>query len=245
MFAPVAFAGAPDEDRHNDIPPMILDRSVIIELDRKLPDEVVKDFDSIVVEERCNAMHDRIARWSASVGDIHILPQVPEGIRDRARDIWRPLLQIAELAGAHDEPWSGAWPQAARLNCETKCAKQKVDDDESSLGKRLLRDIRAVFEKDGRETSSGDAYLKSTELVDLLIFNEEWEWDAKEYGQPVMNAIKLARYLKIFGIKSRTLARSDDAGDKRPKVYYQSQFEGSWERYLSGDSGEDEDEEDD
>jgi hypothetical protein len=219
VFAPVAFAGTPAEDRHNDVPPMILDRSVIIEMNRKLPDEVVEDFDSIVAEHRGGELQRHIRNWSKSI-DVDTLPMVPDGIRDRQRDIWRPLLQVAELAGDHDVRYEGAWPEAARITCATKCEVQTLDDDESSMGKRLLLDIRSVFTEWGNETRSGDAFMKTLEVLYYLQHNEEWDWNAKEYGQPILNAHKLAKYLKVFGIAPHTVARCDDPDGKRSRSRY-------------------------
>jgi hypothetical protein len=223
---------------------MILDRAAIISMNRKLPDEVVKDFDSIVVGYIGTDLHDRLQHWSINMVDetLTSLPKVPDGLRDRQRDIWRPLLTVAELACEDPgEPWQGAWPEAARMTCEAKCEAQTVDDDESSLGKRLLRDIRSVFDEWGTETASGDGFVKTLDLVDYLKLNDEFEWNEKEYGQDKLNASKLARYLKTFQIKSRTIAREDDPNGKRPKVFYESQFHDVWTRYLSGEDGEDQD----
>ena len=60
-------------------------------------------------------------------------PDMP--VEDRAADTWEPLIAIADLAG-------GDWPARAR---KAAIALTAEDDTDTTLGARLLADLRDVF----------------------------------------------------------------------------------------------------
>lgn len=60
-------------------------------------------------------------------------PDMP--VEDRAADTWEPLIAVAELAG-------GDWPARAR---KAALALRAEDDTDTTVGARLLGDLRDVF----------------------------------------------------------------------------------------------------
>jgi hypothetical protein len=64
---------------------------------------------------------------------------MPDGVTDRAADVWEPLLAIADAAGED-------WPKLAREACTELVTAAKTTDS-GSLGVRLLADLRAVFRR--------------------------------------------------------------------------------------------------
>ncbi len=136
---------------------------------------------------------------------------MPQGVEDRAADIWEPLLAIADLAG-------GPWPAEARSAAvEITAAVQKV---EPSLGERLLADIRTVYE------SADVERLGSQELCNLLHEDETAPW-GDLWGKP-LDPRGLAKRLDRYGIKPHQLRIDDD----RPQGYTLEDFRDAWFRYL-------------
>ena len=65
----------------------------------------------------------------------------------RAEDVWEPLIAVADLAG-------GDWPARAR---KAAAALTAEDDTDTTLGARLLADLRDVF--GGADTMHGETIL--------------------------------------------------------------------------------------
>ena len=103
-------------------------------------------------------------------------------VEDRAADTWEPLIAVADLAG-------GDWPARARKAAIVLTAE---DDTDTTLGARLLADLRDVF---------GDAdRLHGETILDALHKISEAPW-GDYFGRPV-NARDLAKLLKPYGVAS-------------------------------------------
>lgn len=209
-FCVKALAGI-DSGRH--IPDTIVDRSIVIRLQRRAPDEEVVRYRrrDVLVEAQVLA-----SRLDATLQGFTFTewPEVPATLSDRAQDIWEPLLVIAEAAG-------GEWPQEAREAAESIYGTPDPADD--SLGVRLLADIRTVMKTDRITTS---------ELIDALTDLDEAPWaDLYSGGGKDNKPIKprkLAELLKAFGIASHSIRTADGT----PKGFMITDFEGAWRRYL-------------
>src|SRR5262249_42948402 len=94
-------------------------------------------------------------------------PTIPEALNDRAADNWRPLLGIAELAGAE-------WLKRAR---EAACVLSGDGHDVASVNVELLRDIRTAF--------GDDAVIRSADLVAALAADPERPWAEYSRGKPI------------------------------------------------------------
>ncbi|MFJ2719149.1 tyrosine-type recombinase/integrase [Streptomyces sp. NPDC087437] len=63
-----------------------------------------------------------------------VVDTLGQGVTDRPADVWEPLLAVADAAGGH-------WPARARAAC-LELISAAHDNDEASLGVRLLTDLR-------------------------------------------------------------------------------------------------------
>jgi hypothetical protein len=160
VFCPVALAGI------GNLPDTLSDRSLVIVMRRRQPQEVVAKFRYRVVRPLSEAMRDKVAQWAGDHIDAleGAIPAMPDGLSDRAEDCWEPLLAIADEAG-------GDWPKRARDAAVEMYAVQQGRD--TSQGVRLLADLRAIFVDPKRAEPDS---LPSAVLIEALIAQEESPW---------------------------------------------------------------------
>jgi putative DNA primase/helicase len=197
------------------------DRSIEIPLQRKLPGERTERLRHADPETFHN-LASRCVRWVMDhAEEIRAArPVMPDGLHDRARDNWEPLLAIAELAG-------GEWPKQAR---EAALALSgAVDAENDNIRVQLLSDIRDVF-KDRRADR-----LSSEDLTSSLISLDDRPWADYSRGKPLTMA-KLARLLRPFGVVSGSVRLADA---RTPKGYLREQFTDAFRRYLASPSATD------
>ena len=197
-----------------DLPDTIADRSITIRLQRKRPDEEVARFRIRYHVPAGRKIGERIAQVMEYHRDVlaGATPPIPDGLADRAVDVWEPLLAVADLAG-------GAWPERARLAASVLSGADSVTTEET-VSLRLLADIRDVWGDDDR--------LASAILADRLAALPEAPW-GDWYGK-ALSPHKLARMLTKYGIHSKTMLLPSG---ERLKGYERVSFEDSWGRYLS------------
>lgn len=195
-----------------NLPDTIKDRSIVIELRRKLPHEKVEKLrhrDSSVLEpyrqKLCRWTLDELERFSA------LQPQAVEGINDRAADNWEPLLAVAELAGED-------WPAHAR---KSAIALSGVSQEAPTIEVELLTDIRDLFEQ--KDLPS----LFTKELIEALCSDDEKPWATWNKGRP-MTASQLSKKLSPFKVKPEDVRR----GSLVKKGYKLSKLQDAFERYL-------------
>src|SRR5207249_2979823 len=184
-----------------NLPETLADRSIPITMRRKTPDEETQRirFDRLMRE--CEPIRQKAARWS----DDHIgvirdsEPDVPEALNDRAQDLWRPLLAIAEVVGKN---WTGKARNAALALSTGEAAT------DSSAGVLLLSDIQALFAD--RNTDR----LSSDEIVAALAGMEDRPWPEWKNGKP-MTKNQLARLLGRYHVTPQTIR----IGDQTAKGY--------------------------
>jgi Protein of unknown function (DUF3631) len=212
-YCAVALAGL------NDVPDTIMTRSVVIRMRRRAPDEHVEPWRMRVNEPEALKLADRLRDWAALVLPAvdGAWPHIPEGVEDRAADVWEPLLAVADAAG-------GTWPDQARVTAVTLVTDSKRTAP--SLGVTLLRDLRTVFTRAGVDRIATEA------LLDELHGLEESPW-AELRGKP-LDSRGLARLLSRYEVKSRPL-RIDG---KVVKGYDATDLTDPWSRYLRGVSEE-------
>jgi hypothetical protein len=215
-FAPCAIALI------GQLPGTLADRSVTIDLKRRLPGEAIEPF-RIDRTEHLDALSRRIVRWAHDnaerVGAAD--PPMPPGVYNRSADNWRALLAIADIA-------AGAWPERAR-----KAALQGVGvvDDDSWL-EVLLGDIRDVFTKLGVDE------IGSERLIAELIKIEARPW--AEYGrsEKPITQNKLARLLRPVTAPERIRVEVDDYGkETQVRGYKLAKLTEAFERYLPSSEG--------
>ena len=224
-WAPTAIAGI------GKPPPTIMDRSIPISLKRKLSVESVKP-----LRDRDGAdlvtLGRKVARFvSDNEATLRVIePQPPLAVdNDRAKDMWEPLLAIADVAG-------GDWPRRAREAGRALVRAAEEDDDDLKL--KLLGDIRELFltefpdgypEHEGRPDDG--PRLASATLVKKLLALEDRPYGALGKMQKPLTQHGLGRILRDFEIRPTTVRPIDSSA--RAKGYYLHQFEDVFARYLS------------
>jgi hypothetical protein len=211
-FSAVALAGL------DDLPETLMTRSVIIRMRRRAPNEELEAYRPRINGFEGEALRDELAAWVSSAASLldGAFPHLPEGVADRAADVWEPLLAVAEAAG-------GDWPERARVSCVSFVSAAQREAG-SGLGIRLLGDLRTIF---------GDRPVMFTDAV-LNLLNDDDEDSAvresgwSEYGGHGLTASQLAKMLGKFGIKPRQVR----SGDTTRKGYRREDLHDAWSRYL-------------
>lgn len=204
-FCVKALAGI-DSGRH--LPDTIVDRSILIRLQRRSPDEQLTRYRQRIASKEGKELASRLDAVLDGFAAPEEWPEMPTSLSDRATDIWEPLIVIADKAG-------GEWPDLAREAAESIFGTPDPADD--SLGVRLLSDIRSIMKSDRITTS---------DLLEGLTGLDEAPW-ADLYGKAI-TARKLADLLRPFGIASHNIRTDLGVG----KGYDLGDFASSWRRYL-------------
>lgn len=204
-FAPKVLAGI-DSSRWSST---IVDRAVRIELRRRRKSERVERWRHRLHYAEGEQVAEQLAAL-AELGETVSRVQVADidEIDDRAFDSWEALLQVAELAGA-------SWPGRARA-ATIALSSGRVEEDD--LGVLLLADVREVL-ADRQRISTAD-------LLDALLGLTESPW--REYGREGLTANRMARLLRPFGVRSRSIRIDDWSG----KGYDREDLLDAFERYL-------------
>ncbi len=168
-----------------ELPATLADRSVTLRMRRRARGEFIERLQL----HRLGEMEDlrsMAARWASDhLEDLRFHdPLIPDCItRDRARDNWRPLLAIADMAGQE-------WPRRARESASRLNASSKEDN---SHGITLLGDLRALFQR------RGEPSLRTEEILAYLHQMDDRPWPEWRERSP-LSARQLALLLHPFGI---------------------------------------------
>jgi putative DNA primase/helicase len=120
-----------------NLPDTLSDRSIVVPLQRKKPEDHVDRFRLDRVEQ-FDELRRKFARWTkdkhSALGDWD--GDAPRELHDRAADNWRPLLAIADVVG-------GNWPQAARqIAWPPKAFSKSFTRWTSDLGRNGVKESR-------------------------------------------------------------------------------------------------------
>ena len=191
----------------------LMDRSIILELRRKLPHESVdriRHAESGLFNDLCA----KLARFADDNSERVRLarPDLPPSLNDRAQDNWEPLLAIATVAG-------GEWYKIC------VAAALKLSGGESlslSIGTELLTDVQEIFERKLIDR------ISSTDLIKELCADDEKPWATFNKGFPIKPR-QIAGKLKGYGIHSKTIRIGTG---ETPKGYEVNQFKEAFSRYI-------------
>ena len=208
-FGPKAIAGIGTQAE------TIMDRSIIIELRRRRDDEPIMRLDE-TTPEVWTEMRSRLRRFADDNREQvkAARPILPDGLNDRERDNWRPLLAIAELAGAET---------AEAVANAAMAISGNSNKGEESAQVQLLKSVRGLFQ------ATGCARLGSKQVVELLKRDGQSIWPSFDHGKPVTER-QVATLLKNFKIEAK---RFRDDGGSQLRGYALEDFKESFERYLS------------
>jgi hypothetical protein len=191
------------------LPETLADRCVVIRMQRKMWDEEcdwVRNLDAATLVRKCARFVRDHAGAIASAR-----PEIPEGLNDRAGDIWEPLFALADLAG-------GDWPTKAR---EAAVALNTSAQESSSIG-TLLLDIFTVMALSQQER------MFSRDLVNGLNGRfRDRPWLEGLKGKPATERW-LSQQLRPYGMKPKTMR----IGEERTKGYVLEEFTDVFRRYV-------------
>lgn len=191
----------------------VMDRAIVLELRRKLPDETVMR----LRHAEGGLFEDLAAKLARLASDNRealraCRPHLPPQLNDRAQDNWEPLLAIAGIAG-------GEWPALAR---HAALHLSGSGEDGGTVGNELLADIREVFD------TKRVTRISTADLITELCADDEKSWATYNRGKPVTPK-QVAKRLKDYGIASKAIRMGLDVA----KGFEASQFSEAFSRYLS------------
>jgi putative DNA primase/helicase len=196
-------------------PSTILDRSIVIELRRRTPDEPITRLRQDQIDDELLPLRRQWRRWiddhAGRIGAAD--PDLPASLHDRAADCWRPLAAIADLAG-------GDWPVRARAAAGALSGGNVADDESVTVG--LLADVRTIY--DARDVD----ILTSEDLTAALVAMTDRPWADWSRGRPLSPA-RLARLIKPYDI----VPAVHRVGTRTARGYRRAQWLDAWTRYLS------------
>jgi hypothetical protein len=208
------------------LPLPIMARSVVIHMERNDGTRVPRQLEASEVDDPnsdLNLIYRQVFHWAKGV-TLDPNPEMPQQLRNRAADNWRPLLSIADSFGP-------VWGAAAR-DAAITFRRGYHDED---VGVTLLGDIRTIF-----NATRADR-VTSERLVELLCDADDAGWSEwrglKDDQQPRrLSQGQLAKILNPFDIRPRSIWPPRRQGERKSqKGYLRSQFEAAWRRYCSED----------
>jgi endogenous inhibitor of DNA gyrase (YacG/DUF329 family) len=214
VYAPVALAGIA-----GNMPDTITTRAITVHMQRRTEDEEVAEFWEEDVEAEAAPLRHSLAAWIDTVIPkiSRGRPPMPAGVRDRAAEIWRPLIAIADAAGGH-------WPDTARAACTHFVEIANADRSGGGIRLQLLSDLRDLF------TRRGTDRLPTTEILAALCELDEAPW-ADLDGKP-LDARRLAKELKPYGVLSQNVKQPNGSVPKGYRATGPGGLADAWNRYL-------------
>ncbi len=196
------------------LPDTLADRAIEVAMRRRTAGERVERLRQDRIEAECAQFRRQAARWAADhlTGLQDADPVVPVELHDRAADCWRPLLALADCAGAR-------WPALAR---ETAKALSGVTEDaDQPAAVLLLGDVRAIF--------GALEGLSSADVVTALKALDSRPWATWGKDNKGLTTNALARLLSPFEIHPTKIRFAPNP----LKGYTRRMFEDCWLRYLT------------
>lgn len=196
-------------------PETIEDRSIIIRLRRKLPNELKSKIRDVSNEAFLTLCRKCVRFAKDNIDQLREAnPIIPAELHDRAADNWTPLLAIADFAG-------NEWPEQAR---EIAIFLSGSKQDSISRGIELLQDIKNIFD------TKDIVRLYTHELLTALNQDEEAPWVTFNKGKPI-SPRQVGNILREYGIRSKNLRLPPY--NKPLKGYESDDFTEAFSRYLS------------
>jgi putative DNA primase/helicase len=189
----------------------LTDRSIPLRLRRKLRSESVDRLRN--GNELFDQLRAKLVRWCQDhADDVRAAdPDLPEGLHDRAQDNWRPLLQIADVAG--DE-----WPKRARLAAWSLSGET---GQAQGIGIELLSDVREFFDQRGVDRAF------TAQLVEALLSDPEKRWATHNNGMAITDR-QVSMLLAEYDIHSKQVR----IGPESKKGFKREWFLEAFARYL-------------
>jgi len=181
---------------HHDNFDTLRSRSIAVILEQKPADYFVDRYNPEIYEGRLEELSTRLQRWGQAswrrIESIAIDGLMPNGIANRAEEIWTVLFRIAEFVG-------GDWPQRVEAAALGFVLGEWGEDVIHGLSpaEELLTCVQATFTDDDEFLPTTTILERLRELPQQASMVEEW---ARVSERSAIMA--LARVLTMFGIQS-------------------------------------------
>jgi hypothetical protein len=181
VYSPVVLVGLAGA-----MPATITTRAITVHMRRKKRTDTAEEFRERIVQRDAEPLREALSNWIGGIAETlgEAEPTMPDGVANRSREIWEPLLAIADAAG-------GDWSHAARQACTYFV--QAAEQQPVTNGVRLLSDLRTIFGE--RETDR----LSTVDIVADLVALDEAPWGDINGGRP-LDARRLARELALYQV---------------------------------------------
>lgn len=192
------------------VPETVVDRSVVIHMQRRRPDERVERLRMRLVEQRVQKLRAELERWAQEHVERLAAadPSLPDDLSDRQADAWEPLLAIADTA-------ADGWPERARKAAHVLSDRETA----ASRGTMLLAAIRDAL---------GDApAIFTTNILEEINNDDELPFGGWSDGKG-LDARGLSKLLKPYGLGPTTVRQSE----KVAKGYKRADLAEAFARYL-------------
>jgi hypothetical protein len=199
----------------SSLPATTKTRCIPIHMERLAPGDCVSDPDEYIIEPQAAALKVRAASWAAQNLDQLAVarPDSPQVLRNRQREVSRPLFAIADAIG-------GKWPQMVRAAVVRLFATvNAAPADDSKV--ELLVSISEAFGDRNR--------IATIDLETALRDMEDKPWGTWSKGKGITQ-YQIARMLKDFKLPPAKSARLDDG--RNLKAYERAWFERIWATYI-------------
>ncbi len=188
-YCPVVMAGNSPR-----LPEDTLSRTIRVLL---LPDIEgrVEESDWELIDQDARDLGEHLAAWAEGVRDDVRLtrPDLPEGIKGRARERWSPLKRVADACG-------GRWPTVVDQLALNDKEQQDMDREDGMVRDRpavlLLKHLHTLW-------PDGELFVPTTSLVAALVANHPEEWGIGSPFGKALTAQRLGRMLaSSYGVNS-------------------------------------------
>lgn len=194
-----------------NLPPTIMDRSIVINLRRKKNSEHVSRLSPNFFED-CKEIRRKLLRWTTDNHQLveQAIVEPPYAGNDRATDNWLALFSVAYQI---DATW--------QARCERAYLALTVAH-EPELPEELLRDIQEYF------LHSTLQKVSSQTVVDALLAQPDSTWKELDNGKK-LNPRSMSALLSPYKIKPAVMRFP---GGKTFRGYERIHFEDAFDRYL-------------
>lgn len=211
VFGAVAMAGISPT-----LPPAFLTRCITVHLSPDVYDEAEEsDWETIGAD--ADALAERLREWAAAVvldgGET-----MPNGVKGRMRELWRPLKRIANAAG---DDWPARCDALMQRALDDRAADRADGLDTLPMHALLVRDIYGVWHLVDPEH---EGFAPTTDLLLALRNGDPERWgDQQGSGRRPLTPQRMGRMLTKYGIRS---GREPD-GERR-RGYHRDKFVRTW-----------------
>lgn len=189
-FAPMAFAGMRQNFISNPKLDALRTRTIMLLCKPRTTGQTVESYRRRLHSGQARALNAALAKWGGRHANIlsDCWPEPPEGIEDRAAELWEPLLAVGEVVG-------GVWAERARTACRVLALGEPEDEDTEpdTPVEMLLADMASVF--------MGDDRLATRTIVERLQLLPNSPWT--RYPNVIAASKEIAAMLEPRGVAPR------------------------------------------